>query len=114
MELALCLFCFALALNVYSVYYNYFDFRYNWSALEISYFFSAFGVLLALTSGMGIRFLVPKRLTEGQGILLGWSLQVRVMRTHVCLLGASMSPSDVLHRGVTSSCFRLECRARQL
>lgn len=76
--LALCIFCFCLALNVAGVYYNYLDFRYHWSALEISFFYSSLGVMLALTSSVGIRFLVPKLLSEGQGILLGLTLQVRL------------------------------------
>lgn len=79
MQLSLCLFCFSVALNVFSVYYNYFDFRYHWDALEISLFYSAFGVLLALTTGVGIRYLIPKRLSESRGVLVGFFLQVHAV-----------------------------------
>ncbi|CAN0218419.1 unnamed protein product [Ectocarpus sp. 12 AP-2014] len=75
MQLAVVLACFSLSLNVFSVYYNYFDFRYHWSPLDISLYFSTFGILLALTSGILIRFLVPKRLSMGRGVLLGLALQ---------------------------------------
>lgn len=71
------LLCFCFSLNAYTVYYNYLDFRYHWSALDISYFFSTFGVLLALTSGVIIRFLVPKRLSMERGVILGMLMQVR-------------------------------------
>lgn len=77
MQLAVVLSCFSLSLNVFSVYYNYFDFRYHWSPLDISLYFSTVGILLALTSGLLIRFLVPKRLSVGRGVLLGLALQVR-------------------------------------
>lgn len=82
MQLAVVLACFSLSLNVFSVYYNYFDFRYHWSPLDISLYFSTFGILLALTSGLFIRFLVPKRLSVGRGVLLGLALQVRWFTTH--------------------------------
>ncbi|CAM9256814.1 unnamed protein product [Scytosiphon promiscuus] len=75
MQMAMVLSCFSLSLNVFCVYYNYLDFRYHWNALDISFFFSALGVLLALTSGVMIRFLVPKRLSMERGVLLGLSLQ---------------------------------------
>lgn len=76
MLLALCVFCSTLAFGIFDVYYNYLDFRYHWSALEISLFFSAQGLVLALMSSIGIRFFVPKRLSEGQGALVGFTLQV--------------------------------------
>lgn len=76
--LSLCVFCVSMAVAVFDVYYNYLDFRYHWSALEISYFYSLLGVLLAATSSVGIRFLVPKRLSEGQAILLGFTINVRL------------------------------------
>lgn len=88
MLLALCIFCCTLAVNVFGVYYNYLDFRYHWSALEISLFYSALGLLLALMSSAGIRFLIPKRLSEGQGTLVGLMMQVRLcfvsMRGSIC------------------------------
>lgn len=71
------LLCFCFALNVFCVYYNYLDFRYQWNALDISFFFSTFGLTLALTSGVIIRFLVPKRLSMERGVMLGMFLQVR-------------------------------------
>ena len=71
------LLCFCFSLNVFCVYYNYLDFRYHWSALDISFFFSTFGLTLALTSGVVIRFLVPKRLSMERGVMLGMFLQVR-------------------------------------
>lgn len=67
-----------MSLNVYLVWYNYFDFHFHWSARDISYFFSAFGLTVAATSGLGISFLVPQRLSEEQGFLLGLLLQVWV------------------------------------
>lgn len=76
MQMAAVLSCFSLSLNVFCVYYNYLDFRYHWDALDISLFFSTFGVLLALTSGFIIRFLVPNRLSMEKGVLLGLLLQV--------------------------------------
>lgn len=76
MLLALCVFCCTLAFGIFGVYYNYLDFRYHWSALEISFFFSAQGLVLSLMTSIGIRLFVPKRLSEGQGTLVGFTLQV--------------------------------------
>eukprot|EP00752_Nemacystus_decipiens_P005145 g4668.t1 len=74
-EMAGVLLCFCFSLNVFCVYYNYLDFRYHWSALDISFFFSTFGLTLALTSGVIIRFLVPRRLSMERGVMVGMFLQ---------------------------------------
>eukprot|EP00903_Cladosiphon_okamuranus_P016907 g15586.t1 len=74
-EMAGVLLCFCFALNVFCVYYNFLDFRYHWNALDISFFFSTFGLTLALTSGFVIRFLVPNRLSMERGVMLGMFLQ---------------------------------------
>ena len=76
MELAGVLLCYCFSLAVNTVYYNYLDFRYHWSALDISIFFSTNGVLLVITSGVIIRFLLPKRLSMGHGLMLGMLMQV--------------------------------------
>lgn len=98
MQMAGVLLCFSLSLNVFCVYYNYLDFRYHWNALDISFFFSALGVLLALTSGVMIRFLVPKRLSMERGVLIGLSLQVRFHLYRI--LGPCCMPSPVRMLGV--------------
>ena len=86
MELAGVLLCYCFSLAVNTVYYNYLDFRYHWSALDISLFSSSNGVLLTLTSGVIIRFLLPKRLSMGRGLMIGMLLQVRrLFRWMVCL-----------------------------
>ena len=76
-QLSLCLCLYSLAINVYTIFYNYLDYRYHWGPLEISVFFSVFGVILALTTGLGIRIIVPKLLSEGRGIVVGMLMHVR-------------------------------------
>lgn len=95
-----------MSLNVFSVWYNYFDFQFHWSALDISLFFSAFGLALAATSGLGIRFLVPQRLSEEQGVLLGLFLQVWVVLDvmHI-ILESCREESDVVFMSYFLSLF---------
>lgn len=63
-------------MNVFVVWYNFLDYKFQWSPLDIAFFFSAFGLALALVSGVIIRFLVPAMLSETQAVMLGLSLQV--------------------------------------
>ena len=65
-----------LSLNVYSTAYNYFDFRFHWSPLDISYFFATFNASMAIAGGWAIRYIVPKRLSVENGVLFGFFLQV--------------------------------------
>lgn len=76
LRIAFSYFCFVLSLNVFATGYNYFDFRFHWAPLEISYFFATFNTLMAFAGGIGIRFLVPKFLSEERGALFGISVQV--------------------------------------
>lgn len=77
MQLSACLFCYTLALNVYTVFYNYFDYRYHWGAFDISIYTSTYGVVLALATGVVIRLVVPRRVSEERGLAFGLCVQVR-------------------------------------
>ena len=91
-EMAGALLCFCLSLYVSIVYYNYLDFRYHWNALDISFLYSTNGVLLALTSGVVIRFLLPKRLSMEQGMMLGMLMQVRCLFLLPCVAFIAVLP----------------------
>lgn len=73
---ALSYFLFVLSLNVFSVGYNYLDYRFSWSPLEISYFFATYNVFMGLAGGLFIRWIVPRYLSEEYGALFGISVQV--------------------------------------
>ena len=76
LQVAFSYFLFVLSLNVFAIGYNYLDFRFHWSPLEISYFFATFNALMAIAGGWGLRGVVPKRLSEENGALLGILIQV--------------------------------------
>lgn len=69
-------FLYVMAFNIFSAFYNYLDFRFHWTPLEKSYLFAAHNVSMALVGGLGIRSLVPERLSEEHGALFGISVQV--------------------------------------
>ena len=76
LQVAFSYFLFILSLNVFAAGYNYLDFRFHWSPLEISYFFATFNALMAIAGGWGLRCIVPKRLSEENGALFGIFIQV--------------------------------------
>ncbi|CAM9881665.1 unnamed protein product, partial [Choristocarpus tenellus] len=75
LPMSLCLFFFNLALNIYGVWYNYMDYRYGWGPVVIGAWFSTVGLCLALMQGVVIRAIIPKILTENEGVLCGIILQ---------------------------------------
>lgn len=81
MQIAFSYFLFILSLNVFAAGYNYLDFRFDWSPLEISYFFATFNIFMAIAGGWGIRRVVPTRLSEENGALVGITIQVRWIGT---------------------------------
>lgn len=73
---AISYFLFVLSLNAFSVGYNYLDYRFSWSPLEISYFFATYNVFMGLAGGLCIRWIVPRYLSEEYGVLFGITVQV--------------------------------------
>lgn len=93
MALAQCLFLLSLSVQVYRVWYNYFDYKFEWSPLEISIFISTFGLSSAIVSGALIRVLIPRCMLETQAILLGVSLQVSLVSLSTVWQRAESDPS---------------------
>lgn len=79
LQIACSYFLFILSLNVFSTGYNYLDFRFHWTPMEISYFFATFNILMALVGGWVILWIVPKRLSEENAGLFGISVQVLII-----------------------------------
>eukprot|EP00953_Heterococcus_sp_UTEX-ZZ885_P025357 13782-Heterococcus_DN1.PRE.3 len=67
--------CSCIALGAFSTWYTLLDYRFSWGPVRIGAFATAFGVAIAFTQSVVIRFLVPKYVSERRGIQLGLALQ---------------------------------------
>lgn len=68
-----------VSLYVFDVAYNYLDFRFSWTAFQISLFLAAWYCASSFASGLGIRRLVPHIFSEEMCALFGMLIQVRVL-----------------------------------
>eukprot|EP00752_Nemacystus_decipiens_P005146 g4669.t1 len=110
LRIACCYFLFVLSLNVFASGYNYIDYRFHWTPPEISYFFATYNIAMALAGGWAIRGIVPGRLSEENGALLGISVQVcAVTLSGLCFRGWMLYPTLVFGalQNITEPCLQV-------